>query len=317
MKHIPIFNTGISGSVLILGTEPYGNLIEEKTAFRLLDHFLAAGGNQLDTAPLYGHSKSEKTLGHYFKNSSKRSQFVLSSKCGFRRKGRGIPYGVLTLDEMHQEVEESLKRLHSDNIDILWAHRDDANLTVAEIVENFEILRKQGKIRAYGVSNWPTARLKEAVDYTKAKGYNSFAGDQSFLNAACHNGEEILKHDSVGIPDNDRIAYHKASGLPYYAWGSQAYGLFAKLEEGTGDSVKHPEYFRMPETKKRFALLQETAAKYQLSVTAASLQYLLSQPFPVFPIIGSANTAQLADSMQAAGAPKLLQEELSALDAIC
>lgn len=163
----PLGGSGIDVSPLCFGGNVFGWTADEKTSFALLDAFVDAGFDFVDTADVYsrwapGHTggESETVIGKWFASSGKRSKLVLATKVGMEmapdRKGLAAGYIV-------KAVEDSLKRLQTDYIDLYQSHTDDADTPLAETLEAYDKLIRAGKVRAIGASNYEAPRLKEAL----------------------------------------------------------------------------------------------------------------------------------------------------------
>jgi aryl-alcohol dehydrogenase-like predicted oxidoreductase len=159
--------TGIQVSPLMLGGNVFGWTANEATSFDILDAFVAAGGNFVDTADVYsawapGHKggESETVIGNWFKRSGKRSQIVMATKVGFPlspdKKGLSAAY-------IERAVEDSLRRLQTDYIDVYFSHTDDAGVPLEETLRAYQHLIEKGKVRVIGASNYTAARLSEAL----------------------------------------------------------------------------------------------------------------------------------------------------------
>src|SRR5262249_20186945 len=159
MKKRRLGNSPLEVAPLMLGGNVFGWTADEATSFQVLDAFVAAGLNFIDTADSYstwvpGHSggESETIIGNWLKRSGKRDQVVIATKVGSEIPGQGKG---LSRAWIMREAEASAKRLQTDYIDLYQSHRDDANTPVEETIESYAQLIKQGKVRATGCSNLP------------------------------------------------------------------------------------------------------------------------------------------------------------------
>src|ERR1700730_5542653 len=152
---------------LSLGGNVFGWTADEAASFAVLDALVSAGLNFIDTADVYsvwmpGHrgGESETVIGNWFKRGAKRKDIVIATKVGMEmapdRKG-------LSAAHIARSVEESLKRLQTDHIDLYFAHRDDPDVSFEETLGAFQKLIEQGKVRAIGASNYAAPRLAEAL----------------------------------------------------------------------------------------------------------------------------------------------------------
>jgi aryl-alcohol dehydrogenase-like predicted oxidoreductase len=171
---------------LVLGGNVFGWTADEKTSFAILDAFVDAGFNAVDTADVYarwaptaGAGASEKVIGAWFKASGKRDKIVLATKLGMDmaedKKGLSAKYMV-------QAVEDSLKRLQTDYIDLYQSHRDDPDVPQEETGEAFARLVEQGKVRAIGASNFTADRLISANKLAEAHGWPRYESLQPLYN---------------------------------------------------------------------------------------------------------------------------------------
>ena len=173
MEQRALGKSTLSIAPMVLGCNVFGWTADEKTSFDLLDRFVDAGLNAIDTADVYsvwaeGHEggESETIIGNWFKRSGKREQIVLATKVGMQMgDGRkGLKAAWIT-----QEVENSLRRLQTDRIDLYFAHEDDKEAPLAETLEAFGKLIQAGKVRSIGASNYEAPRLTEALNLASAK----------------------------------------------------------------------------------------------------------------------------------------------------
>jgi aryl-alcohol dehydrogenase-like predicted oxidoreductase len=167
MKKRKLGNSGLEVSPLAFGGNVFGWTADEAMSFRLLDAFVAAGFNLIDTADVYqrwvpGHKggESETIIGKWLKRSGKREKVIVATKVGKEmepnRKG-------LSKSNIFRAVEESLQRLQTDYIDLYQSHDDDAQTPMEETLQAFDQLIKEGKVRAIGASNFSAKRLAEAL----------------------------------------------------------------------------------------------------------------------------------------------------------
>src|SRR6187401_2974486 len=159
----PISNSGLKVAPLALGGNVFGWTADQATSFRILDAFLDSGGTMIDTADVYsawvpGHvgGESETVIGEWLKRDpSKRGRVVIATKVGFM--------AGLKPESIAPTCDESLRRLGIDAIDLYYQHKDDESVPLADSLGAFENLRKAGKIRATGLSNFSAERVEEAL----------------------------------------------------------------------------------------------------------------------------------------------------------
>ena len=173
-------------SPLCFGGNVFGWTVDAATSFSLLDAWLDAGMNFVDTADVYsrwvpGHAggESETIIGQWFKQSGKRDQIVLATKVG---KDMGDGKVGLRPEYIRQAVDASLKRLQTDYIDLYQSHDDDESVPLADVLGTFDDLIKAGKVRAIGASNYSAARLAEALQTSEQLGLARYESLQPLYN---------------------------------------------------------------------------------------------------------------------------------------
>src|SRR5580698_10045899 len=171
MQRIKLGKSDLEVPVICLGGNVYGWTLQEADSLRQLDAALDAGLNFVDTADVYsrwapGHKggESETILGKWFAKSGKRKDVILATKVGMEmgdgKKGLKAAY-------IRQAVEDSLRRLQTDYIDLYQAHKDDPETPLEETLQAFDGLVQQGKARYIGASNYSGARLAEALEMSR------------------------------------------------------------------------------------------------------------------------------------------------------
>ena len=209
-------NSGLEVGPLAFGGNVFGWTIDEETSFRLLDAFVAAGFNLIDTADVYSRwatgnqgGESETIIGKWLKQSGKRGQVVLATKVGMEM---GPDQKGLSPSYITRAVEDSLTRLQTDHIDLYQSHRDDPETPLEETLGAFANLIKQGKVRAIGASNYSAERLAEALAISKGNGLPRYECLQPEYNLCERAGfeqrvEPICREAGIGV-------------IPYYSLAS-------------------------------------------------------------------------------------------------
>ncbi|HEY2585061.1 MAG TPA: aldo/keto reductase, partial [Tepidisphaeraceae bacterium] len=186
MEKRKLGRSGLEAAPLAFGGNVFGWTADEPTSFRLLDAFVDAGFNLIDTADIYSRwvpgnkgGESETILGNWLKRSGKRDKVLIATKAGMDmgegKKGLSRRY-------LFQAIEDSLRRLRVDVIDLYQAHQDDPNTPLEETLGAFAELVKQGKVRAIGASNYNAARLAEALRVSQANGWPRYETLQPHYN---------------------------------------------------------------------------------------------------------------------------------------
>ena len=166
MKYIQLNNTDLNISPICLGTAGFGDKSDLEKSFEILNAFVRAGGNFIDTANVYckwlkGHGNcSEQIIGKWLKESGMQGKVIVATKgahYSFEDPGRSR----VNKEDIRMDLDESCRTLGKDEMDFYWLHRDDPEKPAEEIVDILEELKKEGRIRYYGFSNYRTERLKE------------------------------------------------------------------------------------------------------------------------------------------------------------
>lgn len=303
MKYIQLEGTDILVSNLALGTDSMGEPMMEETSREVLDSFTEAGGTLIDTALSYNDwapgekSRSEKIIGRWLKDRGNRKDLIISTKGGHPPMGH-MDISRLSKDEIFSDMENSLKNLGTDYVDIYFLHRDDESLPVGPIMETLNELVKSGKTRSIGLSNWSPRRVKEAMDYCNAHNLAPITSSQIQFGVARPNIHLI--DPTLSIMDKQGYEFYKNENLNVFAFSAQSKGYFSKLDTGAKLSPKASERYDNEESRKIFGLLKEISKKYDCTVTEAVSAALISiKDFNTIPILGLKNKTHVQSSMGA------------------
>ena len=305
MQTRTIPNTTLSPSVICLGTGGLGGPIDRQASFALLDTFLAAGGTFLDSAKVYSdwipgeRSRSEKTIGAWIKERKNRDQVVVATK-GAHPDLSSMHIARMSPADIIGDLDASLSHLGVETIDLYYLHRDDPSRPVEEIIDTLESQARAGKIRAYGCSNWRPARIRKAREYAAARGIPGFTVDQPMWNFAKIDFANV-PDQTLAVMDDELWQTHYETGMACAPYSSQANGFFQKLERGEASitSAGMRQMYLTDANRARAARLAEFRQRSGLTTTQVTLGYLLSQPFPTFPIVGCRNLDYLKDTLTA------------------
>ena len=216
----------LSIAPLMLGGNVFGWTADEATSFSILDAFLDAGFNAIDTADVYarwspaGAGASETVIGAWLKAGGKRDKVVIATKVGMEL---GEGQTGLSAKWIHQAVEDSLKRLQTDYIDLYQSHRDDPDTPQAETAEAYAALVKAGKVRVIGASNFEPAKLASALDLSEQNGWPRYETLQPLYNLYDRAGFESELADLCADRDIGVIPFYGlASGFLTGKYKSQA-----------------------------------------------------------------------------------------------
>ncbi|MBB1601859.1 aldo/keto reductase [Variovorax sp. UMC13] len=300
-------------SPLAFGGNVFGWTVDEAQSFRLLDAWLDAGFNFVDTADVYsrwvpGHTggESETIIGKWFRQSGKRNRVVLATKVG---KPMGDDKVGLSAAYIREAVDASLQRLKTDHIDLYQSHDDDANTPLEETLEAFAALIKAGKVRAIGASNFTAPRLAEALDVSERLGIPRYESLQPLYNlydrAVFEDAlEPLCVERGVGVIN----FYALAAGFLTGKYRSEADA--AKSARGANTTKKY-----LNERGLRIlAALDGVAKTHGVTPAQAAIAWQIARPGITAPIASATSVAQL-DELTRAATLKLDAASIALLDA--
>ena len=265
--------------------------------YALLDDFVSAGGNVVDTAYLYGGGRSEPALGMWLKARGARDQITIVGKGGFDVDPDGR--ARIKPELIAEQLAVSLDRLGVETIDLYVLHRDDPRVPVGEIVDAMNGHVEAGRIRAWGGSNWTHRRIAEANTYADSARVRGIVA--SSPNFALAIPLEPMWHDNVTIAgDAEALSWYHRTQLPVLAWSSQARGFFSG--RFTPDVYPDPDVRRVyyaPENWERLSRARALADAKGVSTSNVALAWVLHQPLNLFPLVGPATPGELADTLRA------------------
>lgn len=322
MKRLPLPGTDLALSQLGLGACYYGTRVDEPAAFALLDRFVAAGGNFVDTASLYGQwgaegiNASERLLGRWMRARRNRDRLVVFTKgCGPVWTDRDSLR--VTPEALAADLEGSLAAFGVDHIDLYLLHRDDPRRPVGEILEALQDHVSVGKIRHFGCSNWSAERMRAAQAWCRERGRPGFVANSPQWNLAEPNRDFNRREGTLAM-DEAMFAFHRETGLPALPYSPQALGLFTKALRPDFDADPRnrgvKDRFVNPVTLRRVERVRHLAAELEVDGTDLALAWLLHQPFVTLPIIGPRIVGQL-DATVAALELRLTPAQVAWLEA--
>ncbi len=295
---------------IMLGGNVFGWTADEKTSFALLDAFVDAGFNAVDTADVYaawtpaGAGSSEILIGKWFKQSGKRDRVILATKVGAPmaedKKGLSAAYIV-------DAVEASLKRLQTDYIDLYQAHKDDPDTPQEETMEAFARLVKAGKVRAIGSSNFAPERIASANAIAAKQGGPRYETDQPVYNLM---EREVVEGGLADLALTDKIGL-----IPYYGLAS---GFLTGKYRTEADLAKSPrgggvKKYLTPKGMGVLAALDAVGGRLGASPAQVALAWQIAKPFITAPIVSATSTVQLEEILKAAEL-LLTAEDMTTLD---
>ncbi|MGO1590488.1 MAG: aldo/keto reductase [Ancrocorticia sp.] len=303
-----IGSSDLTVAPLALGSNTFGWTSDKETSFAVLDKFTAQGGNLVDTADSYsvwvpGNSggDSEEILGEWFSTSGKRDQLVLATKVAQHPQFPG-----LSAQNVAKAADASLKRLHTDHIDLYYAHQEDPDVPVAESVTAFAKLQQEGKIRHVGLSNFSAPKIREWFNAADEQGVERPVAYQPHYNLVYRKDyEENLR---------STVQEFGMGVLPY--WGLAAGLLTGKYKSAAdiaGERAGNVRGYASPEAFAVVDRLREIAQAHGVQPASVALHWLGLQPTIVAPI-ASARTPEQVDPLIASIDVELSGAEIGDLD---
>ena len=304
-SRIPIPKTELSVYPLCLGGNVFGWSADEAQSHDVLDAYTSHGGNFIDTADVYSEWKdgnnggdSEAIIGSWLKKRGNRSEVVIATKVAKLSTRPG-----LSAANIKAAVDESLKRLQSEYIDIYYAHEDDQNTPLEETLGAFDEIVKSGKVRYIAASNYNSARLKEAITISKSNNFAQYIAIQNHYNLL-----ERKEYESDMAPALKDLGL---SGIPFFALARGF--LSGKYRKGaTVESVRAGGVANYLNDA-GYALLEKLdvlAKSHNASVSAIAIAWLRAQPTISTPIASARTVAQLNEIVPIVN---LTNEELASL----
>ena len=283
---------------ITFGGNVFGWTADEAMSFKLLDAFVAAGFNFIDTADAYSRwhpgnkgGESETIIGNWLRVRGNRDKVIIASKLGIEiipgKQGLSRKY-------MMQAVEDSLRRLRTDYIDLYQSHRDDPDTPIEETLSAYGDLIKQGKVREIGASNFSASRLADSLKLSKERGlprYQSLQPQYSLVERAEFEGplEDLCLKEKIGV-----IGYYSlASGFLTGKYRSKADA------EGRARASRVTKYL----TDYGFgviAALEDVAKRYSARPVQIAVAWLIARPSVTAPIVSATDLDQLAEVLRSA-----------------
>ena len=286
-------NSGLEISPLVFGGNVFGWTLDEASSFKLLDAFVAAGFNAIDTADVYskwvpGHTggESETILGKWLARGGNRNKIIVATKVGMEmapdKKGLSKAYIL-------RSAEDSLRRLQTDRIDLYQSHSDDADTPIEETLGAYAELIAQGKVRAIGASNYKADRFAQALEISKKSRLPRYESLQPLYNLYDRADfeaelEPLCLKEGIGV-------------INYFPLAS---GFLSGKYRSERDVEQRPRARMLKKYVnergfKILAALDEVAKKYNATPARVSLAWLLARPSITAPIVSATSIEQLND----------------------
>ena len=312
MRRRLLGRSGLELAPVMLGGNVFGWMIDEKASFDILDAFVDAGYNAIDTADSYARwmpgspgGESETIIGNWLKRSGKRDKVLIATKVGEDMgEGRSLKKNYIL-----RECEASLRRLQTDRIDLYQTHFDDGVTPPEETMQAYARLIADGKVRAIGASNLTPERLKASLEASRTLGLPRYESLQPLYNLSDRKEfetefEPICRHEKLGV-------------VNYY---SLAAGFLTGKYRSAQEGAKHPGRggrLKRYLDARGFQILKtvdKVAERNNALPAQIALAWLIAKPIITAPIVSATSLKQL-DEILNAPQIKLSQEDMAALDA--
>jgi aryl-alcohol dehydrogenase-like predicted oxidoreductase len=297
MRKRQLGKSAIEVAPLMLGGNVFGWTADEATSFKILDAFVDAGLNFIDTADSYstwapGHQggESETIIGNWIKQSGKREKIVIATKVGAEIPGQGKG---LSKAWIMRQVEGSLQRLQTDRIDLYQSHRDDPTTPVEETLAAYADLVQQGKVRVIGCSNFTAERIRESLVASRKHNWPRYESLQPHYNLY-----ERAAYETTLEP----LALQEKLGvIPYYGLAS---GFLTGKYRSQDDLKKSPRGQAVKKylNDRGFRILQaldQVAERHQSKPAQVALAWLMARENITAPIASATSVEQLNELAQA------------------
>jgi aryl-alcohol dehydrogenase-like predicted oxidoreductase len=297
-------DSGIRVSEICLGSWlTYGGAVEKSQAEACVDAAFDAGIDFIDTANVYSGGRAEEFLGEVLSRRPRDSYVLATKLLGEMPNGRG-----LSRDQVHLQIDDSLRRLRTDYIDLYQAHAFDEDVPLEETLQAFSEVVQAGKARFIGVSNWSGEQIRQAVDL-------------DIVNIVSSQPEYSMLHRD---PEQDVFPVCRANGISQIVYSPLAQGVLSgkyrpgeAAPEGTR-AAKRPDDmwgYTEDDVLERVQQLSPVADALGISMPQLALAWALREPNLAAVIVGASRPEQVADNAAASGV-ELDDETLSRIDAI-
>ncbi len=313
MEYRSLGRTGVQVSELCLGCMMFGGRTEDEASADIIDRFIDAGGNFLDTANVYTRGRSEEATGKALKRNGKRDKVVLATKV----------HGAMADDDPNaqgnsrrhiiEQCDASLRRLQTDYIDLYQIHRPDSQIPIDETLRALDDLIRAGKVRYIGTSTYAAWQLVEALWVAKELGLNRFVCEQPPYHLLDRRIEREL------------VPFAQTYGFGIIPWSPLAGGFLTGKYQRGSELPEDSRYGQQPQRGGRDTLVeaafnvldvvQSIAQKQGCSPSQVALAWVKDQPAITSPIIGPRTMEQLEDNLGAANV-KLAESEMDQLNEV-
>ncbi|MEV0170624.1 aldo/keto reductase [Streptomyces sp. NPDC050803] len=310
-------------SVLALGAMLFGSRTDEETSFAVLDRYVEAGGNFVDTSDNYAFwedggqgGQSEELLGRWRRSRGIGDEIVIATKLGARPLAPGTGYvdnpEGLSAKVIREAAERSRERLGVERIDLLYAHIEDQRVPLRETVEGFAELVAEGTVGLLGVSNhamWRVERARALAAAAGLPGYEVLQYQHSHLRPRFDMPSDLFPDGSLGHAGAELLGYlREEPGLTLVAYSPLLAGAYTRQDKPLPPDYDHPG------TPARLKVLREVAQEADATVNQVVLAWQIGGELPIVPLAGASSVAQLEENLAAVDL-ELTAEQRARLDA--
>lgn len=309
---VTISHTDLKVGRINLGGNVFGWTLDEKESFQILDAFVEAGFNFLDTADTYPWwvngtgGTSESIIGKWMKERGNRDQIVVATKVGSQTEEHGYD---ISRKHILKSVDESLSRLQTDRIDLYYSHFDDGVTPVEETLSTYDELIKAGKVKYVAASNLSPERLQESFEVSEKNNLPKYVALQPHYNLM-----ERQSYESSYLP---LVKKYDLSVFPYWALAAGFLTGKYRGEKDLGKSVRGEGAKKYLNEKGAQVIkaMDKIAEKHECKVASVALAWLMAQPNIGAPIASATSIYQLETLVEATKV-KLDPVDLELLDCV-
>ena len=300
----------VQGTVMVDGSD-----VDKE--FALLDAVLELGCTTFDTAHVYSGGANERAVGRWVLERGLRDRVVIIAKGAHHNadRKRVTPFDITA------DIHDSLARLQFEHLDLYLLHRDDESVPVGEIVDVLNKHLDEGRIRAFGGSNWSYQRAQAANAYAEKNGLTPFAVSSPNFSLAEQVQEPWAGCVSISGEQGEAArTYYQKNSTPLFTWSSLAGGFFSgRFRRDNLDSFENyfdklcADVYCVEENFQRLERAEQLASEKGLSLPQVALSYVLSQPLDIYALVGCRTPQEFADNVEAASV-RLSEKEVRWLE---